>query len=105
MEGMLHVMNISVVIPVRDEEDSITRLLESISNQTRLPEEIVFVDAGSTDKTDDIIAGYKYKDDRLKVKLISVGPAYPGTARNAGVKESAHEFIAFTDGGIELDKD
>jgi len=47
----------------------------------------------------------QYKDDRVRLKHISIGVAYPGTARNAGVREAGHELIAFTDGGIELDKD
>ena len=96
-------MKISLVIPVKDEACSVGRLLDSISGQTRLPDEVVFVDAGSTDRTVSIIR--EHKDDKLSLKLISIGVAYPGTARNAGVKEAGHELIAFTDGGIELDKD
>lgn len=96
-------MKISLVIPVKDEACSVGRLLSSISGQTRLPDEVIFVDAGSVDGTIDIIR--EHKDDRLRLKLISIGAAYPGTARNAGVSEASYEAIAFTDGGIELDKD
>lgn len=95
-------MKISLVVPVRDEEKSVARLLESISRQTRLPDESVFVDAGSRDRTKEILEGYG--DKRLIVRAYSIGPAYPGTARNAGVRQAQYEIIAFTDGGIELDK-
>lgn len=96
-------MKIALVIPVKDEAHSIWRLLGSISSQTRLPDEVIFVDAGSTDATKEILTDYK--DSRLRTRVLSIGPAYPGTARNAGVKASSYELIAFTDGGIELDKD
>lgn len=96
-------MKISLVIPVKDEACSIVRLLRSISGQTMLPDEVVFVDAGSSDQTRSLIENYR--DDRLHVKVLSIGPAYPGKARNAGVSEALYELIAFTDGGIELDKD
>ncbi|MCX5677979.1 MAG: glycosyltransferase [Candidatus Omnitrophica bacterium] len=96
-------MNISLVIPVRDEERSISRLLASIAGQTRSPDEVIFIDAGSADKTRYLIE--TRKDDKLAVKVISIGPAYPGKARNAGIKEAKHDLIAFTDGGIELDND
>ena len=96
-------MKISLVVPVRNEARSLGKLLETISAQTRLPDEVIFVDAGSTDDTKEIIGGYK--DDRIELKVVSIGPAYPGVARNAGVKAARYEFIAFTDGGIELDRD
>lgn len=92
---------ISLVIPVKDEALSIKRLLISISAQTRLTDEVIFIDAGSTDKTADIIRDYR--DDRFKIKVNYIGAAFPGTARNAGVKEARYDAIAFTDGGIELD--
>jgi glycosyltransferase involved in cell wall biosynthesis len=94
---------ISLVIPVRDEARSIERLLRSIAAQTRLPDEVIFVDAGSNDATRELIESRR--DAGLPVKVLSIGPAYPGTARNAGVKEASNDVIAFTDGGIELDKD
>lgn len=48
-------MKISVVVPVRDEENSIRELLESLLAQTRPPDEIVVTDGGSKDRTRDII--------------------------------------------------
>src|SRR5260370_22841144 len=51
-------MKISVVIPVRNEEDSIDELLVSLLKQTLPPEEIVVTDGGSRDSTSSIIQGY-----------------------------------------------
>lgn len=95
-------MKISLVIPVRDEEHSLDRLIGSILVQERPPEEVVFVDAGSVDRTADMLE--KRRDLGEKFTILSIGAAYPGAARNAGVKAAAHDTIVFTDGGIELDK-
>jgi len=48
-------MKISVVVPVRDEENSIRELLETLLAQTRAPDEIVVTDGGSKDRTLDTI--------------------------------------------------
>ncbi|MFH1996802.1 MAG: glycosyltransferase [Candidatus Omnitrophota bacterium] len=93
-------MKISLVIPVKNEAKNIERLLRSISRQTRIPDEVVLVNAGSMDRTEDIIRGYN--DKRLAIRTVSLQGAYPGTARNVGVTSAAYDCIAFTDAGIEL---
>jgi glycosyltransferase involved in cell wall biosynthesis len=45
---------ISVVVPARNEEDHITRLLKSVNKSERDDYEIVVVDGGSTDETREI---------------------------------------------------
>lgn len=95
-------MNISLIVPVKNEEKSVEALLRSISGQVKLPGEVIMIDAGSSDKTRQIIEDYG--DAKIGLKLRSIGDAYPGTARNAGVKEAKYGLIAFTDGGIELDR-
>jgi len=95
-------MKISLVVPVKNEERSIEMLTRSIDKQSKVPDEVIFVDAGSTDRTREIIERHK-NTEPYEIRIISVGPAYPGKARNIGAKEAKYEFIAFTDGGIELD--
>lgn len=43
--------HIALILTVLNERGSIEHLLESIANQTRLPDELVVTDAGSTDGT------------------------------------------------------
>jgi len=95
--------NISLVIPLKDEEEIIQGLIDSIKAQTVLPDEVIFVDAGSGDKTKFIVKN-NLKKVPFKIKLVEMRKAYPGEARNVGIKESSCELIAFTDGGITLDK-
>jgi glycosyltransferase involved in cell wall biosynthesis len=93
-------MKISVIIPVRDEEDSITRLLDSLLAQTRLPDEIVITDGGSVDATPQIIENYIRSG--APVRLIRAGAALPGRGRNLGAAQASFDWLAFTDAGIQL---
>jgi len=98
-------MSLCLVIPVKDEEKSIANLLDSLKSQTLLPDRTVIVNAGSTDNTSGIIKSYQVMIPGLE--LLEIGPAFPGKARNAGVKKvlACCQYIAFTDGGIVLEKD
>ena len=93
-------VDVSVVVPVRDEEGTIAALLDSLLAQTRRPEEIVIVDGGSRDCTVKIIEEYARKDSRIR--LIWTDGAFPGEGRNLGVQVASHDVIAFTDAGIRL---
>lgn len=96
-------MKVSVIVPVRDEEDTIRELLDDLLAQTRPPDEIVITDGGSVDATPQIIEDYRLKG--APVKLIRAGAALPGRGRNLAAAEAKYEWLAFTDGGIRLAKD
>jgi len=96
-------MQISVIVPVRNEEGSIGALLESLLNQTLPPAEITITDGGSTDATTAIIQ--QYIDRGAPVRLIRTTRALPGRGRNLAVSHSSSEWLAFTDAGIEPQKD
>lgn len=96
-------MKVSVIVPVRDEEDSIRELLDSLLAQTHPPDEIVITDGGSVDATPQIIESYRQRG--APVKLIRAGAALPGRGRNLAAAEAKYEWLAFTDGGIRLAKD
>ena len=94
-------MKVSVVVPVRDEEDSIRELLDSLLAQTRPPDEIVIADGGSVDATPQIIE--EYIREGAPVRLIRAGAALPGRGRNLGAAQASFEWLAFTDAGIRLE--
>ena len=96
-------MKVSVVIPVRDEENSIRELLDSLLQQTRPPDEIVITDGGSADATPQIIEDYIRKG--APVRLIRADLALPGRGRNLGAAQASFEWLAFTDAGIRLAED
>lgn len=94
-------LSVSVVIPAWNEEASIGPLLDSLLCQTCRPDEILVVDAGSSDNTAKIVQSYRLWSPRIR--LLSIGRAHPGVARNAGTRSARHDFIAFTDCGMRLD--
>lgn len=98
----MHSPKVSLVIPVRNEADSIEDLLASIGRQTFAPDEIVIVDGGSIDDTLSILERKAVEDKRLKV--IAAGPATPGKGRNIGIASARNEWVALTDAGIRLDE-
>lgn len=93
-------MKVSVVVPVRDEENSIRELLDSLLEQTRPPDEIVITDGGSVDATPQIIEEYIRKG--APVRLIRAGAALPGRGRNLAAAQASFEWLGFTDAGIRL---
>lgn len=88
------------MVPVRDEENSIRELLDSLLAQTRPPDEIVITDGGSVDATPQIIEEYIRRG--APVRLIRAGAALPGRGRNLGAAQASYEWLGFTDAGIRL---
>lgn len=94
-------MSVTVVIPVRDEAVTIGRTLDDLLAQSRRPDQVVLVDAGSRDGTLDAIAAHALAHT-VPVHVVPAGAAYPGRARNLGVDASVADWIAFTDAGVRL---
>jgi glycosyltransferase involved in cell wall biosynthesis len=95
-------ISVSLVVPMRDEEDSIAALIRSILDQAFIPTEVILVDAGSRDCTAAVAHELTAKDPRFHI--LEAGPAWPGKARNFGVRAASCQWIAFTDAGITLDR-
>jgi glycosyltransferase involved in cell wall biosynthesis len=94
---------VSLVIPVYNEEDSIKELVESIQKQSFQPSEIIIVDGGSTDNTVNLVK--ELSENVTKLKLIETKKALPGEGRNIGTRNACNEWIAYTDAGITLTVD
>lgn len=94
-------MEISLVIPVRDESETIEELIQGIDTQTLRPTEVIFSDGGSTDGTVRIIEEQAKSGSNLKVIRNKNG--MPGPGRNSGIAVASCEWIALTDAGIRLE--
>jgi glycosyltransferase involved in cell wall biosynthesis len=92
-------MRVSVICTVLNEVGAIGGLLDSLLAQTRLPDEVVIVDGGSTDGTQAAIMGYA---DRLPLRLQEARGATISQGRNLAVKRASGEVIASTDAGVRL---
>ncbi|WP_281016469.1 MULTISPECIES: glycosyltransferase [unclassified Minwuia] len=85
---------ISVVIPVKNEAAGIAACLDGILSQTVPVKEILVIDSGSTDGTQEIVQGY----DLARLLEIEPGDFNHGDTRNLGVRETNGELILFTVG-------
>ena len=92
---------ISLIVTVLNEGGSIQRLMESISAQTRRPDEIVIVDGGSADDTVAILQGYR---DRLPLRLLIAPGCNISQGRNRAIQAARGDIIAVTDAGVRLDE-
>ena len=100
---MSNVVDISVVVPVRNEEKNLSAIVETLVGALPCPTRIVLVDAGSTDGTIRIERDLASKHE--VVCLVEVGDAWPGRARNLGVGATSTKWILFVDAGVEVDSD
>lgn len=99
---MASLLKISVICTVLNEGESITRLLDSLAAQTRLPDEVIMVDGGSTDTTVDVIKTYQ---NRLPLRVLVEPGANISRGRNVAISAAAGPIIAATDAGVRLAPD
>jgi glycosyltransferase involved in cell wall biosynthesis len=92
---------LSVVIPVMNEEDNIQPLLEAVHNAlAELDYEIILVDDGSSDSTKKQVL--KYADDRTI--FVELRKNYgQSTAMTAGIDYAQGTYIAMIDGDLQND--
>lgn len=93
---------VTLVIPILNEADSLPELLRAIKTQSHRPDEIIFVDAGSTDGSSVLIEDWWSTEGWLpaQCRVLSLAGAMPGAGRNAGISAARNNWIAFIDGGI-----
>jgi glycosyltransferase involved in cell wall biosynthesis len=87
---------VSILLPVRNEERFLPAALASLLRQTLESWELVAVDDGSTDATPDILAAVARRDARVKVLLSPQRGLVP--ALNAGLAACRAPLVARMDG-------
>ena len=90
---------ISVIIPVYNDEKTLTRCVRSIIMQDYRPLQIVLVDDGSTDGSPEICDKFSSAPNRGDLELLVLHKENGGasSARNAGIEMAAGPYIAFVD--------
>jgi len=98
---------ISVIIPVKNRHDALVRLLHSIANQERLPDEIFIIDDASNPKFEfDAMKFGILNGQTLPLKIIRFDTTRgPGAARNTGLQSSTADYSLFVDSDCVLPKD
>lgn len=95
---------ISVIIPVYNTEKYLEKCLDSIINQTYQDFEIVIINDGSIDNSQNIIEKYldKYQN---KIKCINKENGGLSSARNYGIEVARGDYIIFVDSDDYIKKD
>ena len=85
-----------MVVPTFDRASVLSRALDSVIEQTRLPAEVIVVDDGSTDATAELV------ESRFPgVRLLRQENRGVSAARNRGIEASRGEWIALLDSDDE----
>lgn len=92
--------DISVVIPFHNVELYIADCLDSLLRQKGVSIEVILINDGSTDGTENIVREYMKKHDNMR--LYRIDQNGPGYARNYGVQFARGKYIAFLDADDKL---
>jgi len=91
---MRSLVKISVIIPTYNRAYLLKRSIESVLNQTYGELELIIIDDGSTDNTNEVVQSY-LEDER--VRLYQISNSGVSKARNYGVSKSTGSWIGFLD--------
>ena len=94
---------ISIIVPVYNAGKYLENCLSSIQQQTYENLEVILVDDGSTDDSNEICKKYELTDSRFKLHTQENGGR--SAARNAGLSLISGELIGFVDSDDWIDKD
>ena len=91
---------LTIIVPVYNAEDYLSRCLDSILNQDMPSYEVILVDDGSTDSSALICDRYSATDSRFRTIHKPNGGV--SSARNAGLNLAKGEYVMFVDSDDEL---
>ena len=84
-------MNISIIIPTRNAEQYMDKLLTKLNNQTIKPKEIITIDTASKDKTRQVCEQF----DNVKFIPIKDGEFDHGGTRNRAARQASGDILVF----------
>ena len=98
-------VDLSIVIPVYDEEESLPLLWPEIRQTlepTRLNYEVIVVDDGSRDRSAEIVRGFREQDQRVRLVRLKVN-AGETAATDAGLKAARGRHVVVMDADLQND--
>lgn len=86
---------ISVITPCYNYGHLIAETIESVRQQSYSNWEMIIVDDGSTDNTEEVVRAYTIADPRIR--FLRQQNAGPSAARNLAIREAKGQYIQFLD--------
>jgi Glycosyltransferase like family 2 len=99
---------VSLLIPARDEEQSIAAAVESVLASSGIELEVVVLDDASTDRTAEVVSAIAARDPRLRLeKAPPLPPGWNGKQHACAVLASLarHDVLCFLDADVRLAPD
>ena len=95
---------VSIVLPCYNGEKTIERAVRGVLNQTYRPIQLILVNDGSTDRTEEIVMTLKAELEAAGIEFIYVPQENMGLggAVNTGLKYVTGEYLAWVDADDEL---
>ena len=93
---------VSIIVPIYNVEKYLKRCIDSILDQTFKDFELILVNDGSTDNSEDICKEYEAKDKRIK--YFYQDNSGVSKARNKGIENSCGKYIQFIDSDDYVDE-
>ncbi|MCJ7742140.1 MAG: glycosyltransferase, partial [Methanoregula sp.] len=92
--------NVSVIIPTYNYANLVGRAIESVLEQTNMVSEIIVIDDGSTDETEQIVK--KYAGGLVPVRYYKQNNSGVAVARNYGISLSENDYIVCLDADDQI---
>ncbi|WP_428742469.1 glycosyltransferase [Tenacibaculum sp.] len=93
-------LQLSIIVPVYNRPQEIDELLESLTQQDyNQPYEIVIVEDGSTESSEEIVKKYQ---EKLTITYLYKKNSGPGDSRNYGMKKASGNYFIILDSDVIL---
>jgi glycosyltransferase involved in cell wall biosynthesis len=92
---------VSIIIPTHNDGPVLSQAIDCSLNQTYANREIIVVDDGSTDDTEQLLR----REYHGKIKYVRQGNRGAGAARNTGTRMASGKYLQFLDADDLLDPD
>lgn len=99
---MLNTPLISIIIPAYNYAGTLERAVNSVLKQLTEQHELIVIDDGSTDNTQDVLAELQKRSPSFRVIYKDNGGL--ASVRNRGITEAGANYLIFLDADDELDK-
>lgn len=93
---------VTVIVPIYNRENSISKTIKSLTNQSYENIEIILINDGSSDKSGEICNKFERLDNRIIV--INKKNEGVSVARNIGIENASGEYILFVDSDDYVEK-
>ena len=94
---------LSIIVPIYNMGKYLEKCVSSILEQTFTDFELILVNDGSTDRSEEICRIFRQKDHR--VKMINKENAGVSAARNTGIRQAKGNYLGFVDGDDWVEAD